>query len=64
MIWVLFLSNLYIFWLLLCYRKEWVVVGGTRQANDGNTEIVQKDFDDVWNRACEVVPSLKVSTIQ
>ena len=44
----------------LILRQEWVVVGGTRQANNSNTQIVQKDLDDVWNRACEVIPSLKV----
>jgi len=39
--------------------QEWVVVGGTRQENNGNTNIDRKDLDVVWNRACEVVPSLK-----
>jgi len=35
------------------------VIGGTRQENDTDTVIRPADSNDVWQRACKYIPSLK-----
>ena len=42
---------------------ETCTVGGTRESNVWDTEVKQKDIDAVMERACEVVPSLRVRTV-
>ena len=40
---------------------ETCVVGGTRQVDSYNTEVNEKDKKEVWERACRLIPSLRVS---
>ena len=40
-----------------------VFVGGTYQLGDWSTEIRDEDEQDVWSRACDLVPSLKVNIV-
>ena len=40
---------------------ETCVVGGTRQVGSYNTEVNEKDKKEVWERACRLIPSLRVS---
>ena len=42
---------------------ETCTVGGTRESNVWDTEVKQKDIDEVMERACKVVPSLRVRTV-
>lgn len=43
-------------------RIETVVVGGTRQKGLTDTNISEEDKQEVWERVCRFMPSLRVST--
>jgi len=42
--------------------KETVVIGGTRQSGDSDTEIRPSDSEEIWKRACKYMPSLEGAT--
>ena len=42
---------------------ETCTVGGTRESNVWDTEVKQKDINAVMERACKVVPSLRVRIV-
>lgn len=42
---------------------EYVTVGGTRQENDSDTRVRETDAKMIWEKACEVMPSLRNAKI-
>ena len=42
------------------FSIDTVAIGGTRQRDDEDTHIREHEHTDIWNRACDLMPSLKV----
>jgi D-amino-acid oxidase len=44
-------------------NRDVLIVGGTAQKGDWNTDISPTDTEEIWRGACELFPSLQEATV-
>ena len=51
-------------WTYIIPCNDYVTVGGTMQQGNWSLDTDDKDKEDIWQRCCELLPSLKVEFLQ